>query len=222
MNESRDLVDLALERLLAITWETNWERQESAYALLKEYFRRIFLWHDALNPTLHSEERWSYHVYDLSSAIAPMPDFVREKIDTVWMAHLEARRRESRIQQPVEMNMSRNERRRSHGPRILSEGYDGVGSQAEKDVEKYLHWCGVLDLPQVHGVNLPCPYEPVIRLYERGGNYYRHHGWWQVLMTSFPGPQRADWYKNCSALLALDDASLDKIDSVKLQEATAT
>ena len=216
--KNADFVDLALERILAITWERNWDRRWSACALLKEYFRRVSLWRDALNPD--PEERWRFYGYDLSSAVAPMPDIVREKIDTVWMAHLEARRRES-LTQKQPLKMSRNERRRAHGPLFVPEGHSGVGHQADMDVEKYLHWCGVLDSPKLQEIDLPCPYEPVIRLYERGGEYHMHHGWWEVMMISFQSPG-VDWYRSSSGLLALDDASLDEIDSAELQEVTAT
>ena len=104
--KNADFVDLALERILAITWETNWDRRESVYALLREYFRRVGLWRDALSPddVLSPDTVLHFHLYDLSSAVAPMPQSVEEKIESVWEVHQEELRRKSLSQQPAKVS----------------------------------------------------------------------------------------------------------------------
>ena len=125
-------MDLALERLLAIRWEEDYDRRWSCAALLREHFRRVSLWHEVLSPT----EPLYLETYDVAEAVAPMPEAVRRMVDTVWMPHIEGL---------------------------------GLMRQTERDTVGYLHWSGVLDLSRVKGVALPCPYEPLLRLYERGG-----------------------------------------------------
>lgn len=84
--------------------------------------------------------------------------------------------------------------------------------QTIRDTVGYLHWSGVLDSSWVKGVGLPCPYEPVIRLYERGGCYSAHHGDWEVMGVMFCR-SRGEQYRDRPPLMALDDASLNEIDA---------
>lgn len=180
------LVDLALERLLAIQWsepfldtvdkEGEKVRSQSHGMLFNEYFRRMLLWHQSLFP-----DQQMSRDFDLPAALAPMPESICEIIET-----------------------------------ILYPAYGNGSSTELRMSSRYLHWVSLLSIPAVQTSTLPCPYEPVIRLYERGSSFYFHHGWIYMLLN---GPTGGDtsWslyppevYLQLPPLLRLDDESLDE------------
>lgn len=81
----------------------------------------------------------------------------------------------------------------------------------------YLHWQALKrDRPEaVAGYDLPDPYEPLIRLYERGGRFYTEHGFVNVDMVGIPAKIRG-WqaYDSTTPVVALDDDALDRLDAM--------
>jgi hypothetical protein len=82
----------------------------------------------------------------------------------------------------------------------------------ERICKLYLHWAYLKDQPEITAFNLPDPYEPLIRLYERGGRFTTEHGFLYVGLADVP---RRDWrkYDLPNPIVALDDASLDQLDA---------
>ena len=75
----------------------------------------------------------------------------------------------------------------------------------------FLKWTAIEHLPTVSDRPLPAPYEPAIRLFERGGELWSEHGFLHVHHSlSFVTGYGA--YCATPALLDLTDAGLDRFD----------
>jgi hypothetical protein len=76
----------------------------------------------------------------------------------------------------------------------------------------YLHWSAIATKSEITGYNLPSPYEPAIRLLERGGELFNHNGFIHVshLICFYPGSLRD--YLTTKPLLVLDDVALNALD----------
>jgi len=75
----------------------------------------------------------------------------------------------------------------------------------------FLKWTAIEHLPSVSDRPLPAPYEPAIRLFERGGELWSEHGFLHVHHSiSFVTGYGA--YRATPALLDLTDAVLDRFD----------
>lgn len=86
-----------------------------------------------------------------------------------------------------------------------------IWNDVRRTCEWTLHWAALRAAP---GVDLPAledPFEPLIRMYERGGGFTRESGFFQVDLAGFPRRSAED-YLALSPLLDLDDAALDEID----------
>jgi hypothetical protein len=77
----------------------------------------------------------------------------------------------------------------------------------------FVHWAEVKDRPKVIEHDLVDPYEPLIVLYERGGNFRRDHsGVWEYHHTSgFPVYTPSD-HLSSTPIIELDETSLDRAD----------
>jgi hypothetical protein len=62
--------------------------------------------------------------------------------------------------------------------------------------------------------DLSDPYEPLIRLYERGGNFYTEHGYINVFTVGIPYKYRGcQAYDSRTLFVTLDDGALDRLDA---------
>ena len=80
----------------------------------------------------------------------------------------------------------------------------------------YLHWQALQRdrAEAVAGANLPDPFEPLIRFYERGGRFYTEHGFINVDVVGIPAQVRGWQAHDSSApLVALEDSALDRLDA---------
>lgn len=78
--------------------------------------------------------------------------------------------------------------------------------------EWYLHWNFVCDRPEITCFQLPEPYEPLIRMYERHGSFRREHIYIDVGLTGIAMPPWRVYAKH-EPLTNLDDATLDQLDA---------
>ena len=78
--------------------------------------------------------------------------------------------------------------------------------------EWFVHWAVVKHSPKVTQMALPDPYEPLILLYERGGDFYREHVFFCFSVGCFPIGKLSDHYK-LSPYVLLDKQVLDQLDS---------
>jgi hypothetical protein len=79
--------------------------------------------------------------------------------------------------------------------------------------ERWFHWQIIHDYALETHPSLPDAFEPLIRMYERGGAYYTEHGYAFVGKRGvqiFCNPP--DYYVNNSFVSALDDVSLNRLD----------
>jgi hypothetical protein len=80
----------------------------------------------------------------------------------------------------------------------------------------YLHWNAVKEsqAQELAKHNLPEPFDPLIRLYERGGQFQTEHGFINVgligITARFQGWQA---YNRTVPVVDLDDDSLDRVDA---------
>ena len=77
----------------------------------------------------------------------------------------------------------------------------------------YIYWVSIADQPQVRAYDLPNPYEPLLRIYERGGSFKSSKiGGWEVGYATIV--RRPGWGAIYAArpAIALDDATLDAVD----------
>jgi hypothetical protein len=75
-----------------------------------------------------------------------------------------------------------------------------------------VHFAEVEDSAEVRARGLPDPYEPLVRLFERGGSVTTEHGMMYVGIVGFPRkPFRPG---AAGSPLALDDAALDALDAI--------
>jgi hypothetical protein len=77
-----------------------------------------------------------------------------------------------------------------------------------------LKWTAIQDSPEARRYNLPAPYEPLVMLYERGGDVYKDevgHAWFVTRATLFP--MMHEYYDRTTPIVELDTATLDAIDA---------
>ena len=73
-----------------------------------------------------------------------------------------------------------------------------------------VHFAEIADRPEVRMHGLPDPYEPLVRLFERGGTMTTEHG---MIYAGTVGFSRKPFQPAIGpALVALDDAALDALD----------
>ena len=87
-----------------------------------------------------------------------------------------------------------------------------LGSLGTVVARNYVRWEYVADDPVVAGSGLSEPYEPLVRLFERGGELFTHHGFIHVSHCGsvWPGPLPA--YADLEPLADLTDEALDRFD----------
>jgi hypothetical protein len=80
----------------------------------------------------------------------------------------------------------------------------------------YLHWQAFRRdrAEDVAGANLPDPFEPLIRFYERGGRFFTEHGFINIDVVGIPAQVRG-WqaYDSPAPFVALEDSVLDHLDA---------
>lgn len=76
----------------------------------------------------------------------------------------------------------------------------------------YLLWAMIKDHPEVTKLDLPDLYEPLIRLYERGGSFTMEHTFIDVGSAGIPAVRWSD-FESLEPLPDLGDATLDRIDA---------
>jgi hypothetical protein len=77
-----------------------------------------------------------------------------------------------------------------------------------------LRWAAVEESPEVRRYNLPAPYEPLIVLYERGGDVYKDElgrSWFVTRATLRQSMHK--FYDRTTPIVELDPAVLDAIDA---------
>jgi len=77
--------------------------------------------------------------------------------------------------------------------------------------EWFVHWAVVQHSPEVTKMALPDPYEPLILLYERGGDFYREHVFFCFSVGCFPIGNWSQHY-SLSPHIILDEQVLDQLD----------
>jgi hypothetical protein len=76
----------------------------------------------------------------------------------------------------------------------------------------FMHWMAVEDHPEVINHNLLNPYEPLIILYERGGNFRRDKdGTWEFSSTAFFIGSSSS-HLSSTPVVELDEGSLNQAD----------
>jgi hypothetical protein len=78
----------------------------------------------------------------------------------------------------------------------------------------YLHWQRLKQdrAETVAAYNLPEPFEPLIRFYERGGRFDTEHGFINVDMVGIPARVRGwEAFDSPTPFVALDDRALDRL-----------
>ncbi len=75
----------------------------------------------------------------------------------------------------------------------------------------FVHWAIVKNKPEVTKFGLPDPYDPLIVMYERGGDFYMEHGFFHFCVGCFP---IGNWsqYNSLSPNIVLDEQVLDQLD----------
>lgn len=79
----------------------------------------------------------------------------------------------------------------------------------------YVNWAMLADSPVVNQFGLPCPYEPLILMYERGETFYTEHGFIFLSQTN-TSVYRKHWenFATSIPIVELDTKSLDALDSL--------
>jgi hypothetical protein len=88
----------------------------------------------------------------------------------------------------------------------------GIGFWAQHIFVNALHWAAIENSEEVTRFRLPAPYEPLIVLYERGGDIRSEHGWFFI---SSGGMKFGEISKHASPtpVVELDQKTLDAIDA---------
>jgi hypothetical protein len=81
----------------------------------------------------------------------------------------------------------------------------------------YIRWEFVAEEPVVAASGLSEPYEPLIRLFERGGELFTHHGFIHVSHGGSFSPQPLLTYAELLPLAVLTDEALGKLDRTPLK-----
>jgi hypothetical protein len=82
----------------------------------------------------------------------------------------------------------------------------------KRTCEWFVHWAVVRDTPEVTKFALPDPYEPLILMYERGGDFYTEHGFFNFSVGCFPIGNWSQYYQS-SPIIELDEEVLDQLDT---------
>lgn len=82
--------------------------------------------------------------------------------------------------------------------------------------EWFVHWAVVKNSPEVTKIALPDPYEPLILLYERGGNFHFEQGFFHFSVGCFPRGKLSDHY-SLSPHILLDEQVLDQLDTKDIE-----
>lgn len=164
-----------LHRLLTLQWDQNADHRGSPTALMREYFRRMAVWTQALSL---SDTSPFFDVVEAAMPHVQVPDAMVDQL----------------MHQLV-----------------------GLPLGVRQTCYWHLHWAAAQAAPESAQSSLPAPYEPLIRMYERGVQYFkREHGWVDV---GYAGALlERDWPAYASHRpLALDDATLDALDAQTAQ-----
>jgi hypothetical protein len=70
-----DAVNLTLKRIISVNWQLDWARAPSHLRLVKEHFRRMALWAEALNCI----EKWPF--FDVAAHITPSLRAPEDKVE---------------------------------------------------------------------------------------------------------------------------------------------
>ncbi|HEX2202281.1 MAG TPA: hypothetical protein VHG91_03230, partial [Longimicrobium sp.] len=80
--------------------------------------------------------------------------------------------------------------------------------------ERHLAWAALEDAGITADDDLPPPYEPLVRLFERGGAFHTEHGWAYVGHRGVPTRVKGwEHYHRPDPITALDDDALDALDA---------
>ena len=82
--------------------------------------------------------------------------------------------------------------------------------------EWFVHWAVVKNSPEVTKIALPDPYDPLILLYERGGDFYFEQGFFHFSVGCFPRGRLSDHY-SLSPHILLDEQVLDQLDTKDIE-----
>ena len=86
----------------------------------------------------------------------------------------------------------------------------------ERTCEWFVHWAVVKNSPEVTKIALPDPYDPLILLYERGGDFRFEQGFFDFPVGGFPRGNLSDHY-NLSPHILLDEEVLDQLDTKNIE-----
>lgn len=75
-----------------------------------------------------------------------------------------------------------------------------------------LHWAGLSSFPEITLPDLADPFEPLLCMYERGGDFTTEHGFFQVDLAMVPRKSRAE-YAVSEPLVELKPEVLDALDT---------
>ncbi|WP_437942614.1 hypothetical protein [Sorangium sp. So ce341] len=90
-------------------------------------------------------------------------------------------------------------------------GLGSLGGAMRAALAAWVRFAGVAAAPEVSALGLADPYEPLVRLLERGGTFTTEHGMAYVGLVGIP--RRPFRPAGAAAGLPLDDASLDALDA---------
>ena len=82
----------------------------------------------------------------------------------------------------------------------------------KRTCEWFVHWAGVKHRLEVTKMALPDPYDPLMLLYERGGDFYFEQGLFHFSVGGFPRGTWSDHY-SLSPHILLDEHVLDQLDT---------
>jgi hypothetical protein len=176
-------IDVALARLLAINW-----KREIDFRNHRTQSQRALV-HEYMrrlafwyNSLSPAEESFRY--FNAAEAIAPLPEFAKAKIEASWNPYVEQLTQENRK------------------PSYRQQEY----------CQQYLHWVAVQHLIPNYLANLLSPYDPLILLYERGGDFHFHHHEVQLATGASFGWGAVEDYLIHPKVIKLDNTALDEMD----------
>jgi hypothetical protein len=85
-----------------------------------------------------------------------------------------------------------------------------------------LTWAAIQDSPEARRYNLPAPYEPLIVIFERGGDVFKGElGGWDVTFATLSRAMH-EYYDRTTPIVELDTATLDAIDAGATNKSSLT
>jgi hypothetical protein len=203
MNEITAQVQAA-QRIAAISWVERDDRLESHSMLFKEYLRRSALWFRAVVGDKRADDKrilerlrrrtGSLHSNDEASDELRSWPFLNLALRVApEAAHIDDRAR-MLLQESLTHSALR---------------YNRLASMV---CRWYVSWAGIESAGLTSKYQLNAPYEPLIRLYERGGDFRTDHGDYRVcyVITIMGAPINV--YLHDDGLTDLSDAALDALD----------